>query len=70
MEWNSFCTFEEEKPTTMETLDTNIRYWALYSHIYSYFERGGNIKNALKIYKQFSEVVIYFHYYYKNLKNK
>jgi hypothetical protein len=66
VDWNCFCIFEELKPTTMETSNVNIRYWALYGHIYSYFEQGGNIKDALKKYKQFSDIVIYFYNFYIN----
>ena len=54
----------------METSDVNIRYWALYSHIYSYIEQSGNIKNAYEKYRQLSDVVLYFHKHYVRVTNK
>jgi hypothetical protein len=47
----------------METSDVNVRYWALYSHVYFYFESGGSLKLALKKWKA-SEIVIYFYRFY------
>lgn len=52
----------------METSNVNIRYWALYGHIYSYFEQGGTIKNALKHYKELSDVVLYFYNFFLQQK--
>jgi|LakMenEpi03Aug12_release.lakeMendotaPanAssembly.Ray.scaffolds.fasta_scaffold5144607_1 hypothetical protein len=52
----------------METSNINIRYWALYSHIYSYFEQGGTIKNAFNKYKELSDVVLYFYKFYLQQK--
>jgi len=48
----------------METSNVNIRYWALYSHIYLYFEQGGTINNALKKYKELTDIVFYFYKFY------
>lgn len=47
----------------METSDVNVRYWALYSHVYFYFESGGSLKAALKKWRA-EEVVIYFYRFY------
>lgn len=48
----------------METTDVNVRYWALYSHVYFYFESGGSLKAALKKWRA-EEVVIYFYRFYR-----
>jgi hypothetical protein len=43
--------------------------WALHYHIYNFFEKGGNLKKALKVFKTTKKQIIkYFYKFF--LKNK
>lgn len=40
-------------------------YWAVYYHVYLFFEKGGTFHSALKKYNRV-DVVKYFYNYFKN----
>ena len=50
----------------MET-SINIEYWALHSHILTYFQKGGTFDEAIPKWRNQIQIVKYFwNYYQKN----
>ena len=47
----------------------NIEYWALHSHILTYFQRGGTFNDAMIKWRNEIPIVKYFWNYYTQDKN-
>jgi hypothetical protein len=45
-----------------------IEYWALHSHILTYFQKGGSFNEAVTKWKSHISAVKYFHKYYQTHK--
>ena len=52
----------------MET-SINIEYWALHSHILTYFQKGGTFDEAISRWNEQMNIVKYFWNYYRSQKN-